>query len=630
MGNTTSFIIGKSQKSLEHIVNYISAQYIRKQNFKQLSDLSNPEFCDNLVILTSKIINEYLDEDTIKYLAFKKGIEDKNIITSDKIIALDKKKLNSLDIKDPRKKQRVCIGIAKHYIQIAHIFAAISSTLNPQYTYKDPSGETLETPLIYKENIPEDAKTRITRNNLCSNRLKILLGNQDYADIDDESEFNINPNFCSLNKDKTLSDEPGIPELKQLYLDKYDYSTGKFTGMTPKMEKVYQEDVETLYKAFSGNKSIPKDKETGKPTITRFSKIPLKDFYNSEGCVVGKYTQPASGQLKKQLFGKYADNIKQMIVSIKTYNSELLNILDQLFVFGINPETKDKQIVINPKLTDAELNEITSETKNIIIKLYTFCESSFVNGLKIYEAIIKNQKLITTKSQIDILNTTLQESVPELQQTTSPILVTAEVPPVTAEVSPKATGIPPNLMVSQVNDSGETATAKHTKVVAGEGAMGEGAKGEEAMGEGAKGEGAKGEGAMGEGAKGEEAMGEGAMGEGAKEAMSERATAVGERVMETMHTMAASAADNVVEKAQQGVEIAQQALEKAQTGLQDAKNKTATKFESIINTVQGEGEQVVQNVESKLPHLPKSITSRVGGGRKKKKQTRKKVRRGKK
>ena len=79
------------------------------------------------------------------------------------------------------KRERLCIGLAKFYIQIGHIFSAISSTLNPQYQFKDSDGNLTEQSITDKEGLPSSTERIITRNNLCSNRLKILLGGQ-YSD----------------------------------------------------------------------------------------------------------------------------------------------------------------------------------------------------------------------------------------------------------------------------------------------------------------------------------------------------------------------------------------------------------------------------------------------------------------
>ena len=49
------------------------------------------------------------------------------------MIFFNKDDISKLDIKNPVKKRRVCIGIAKYYIKIAHVFATILTTINPTY-----------------------------------------------------------------------------------------------------------------------------------------------------------------------------------------------------------------------------------------------------------------------------------------------------------------------------------------------------------------------------------------------------------------------------------------------------------------------------------------------------------------
>ena len=243
MGNTTS---STNKKSLEHVVNYLAAQFITKDEFKNMVNLNNPEYCNEVIILTSKIFKEYLNPKIIEYLAVKKGVEGENILTKDQIIAIQKGTLDKINVKDGLKRERLCIGLAKFYIQIGHIFSAISSTLNPQYQFKDSEGNLTEQSITDREGLPGSTERIITRNNLCSNRLKILLGSIDYSDILDEETIKINPNFCDINGttgDKTLDEEPGIPELKQLYYDEYNYNTAKFDGMSKEMEVNYKKDV---------------------------------------------------------------------------------------------------------------------------------------------------------------------------------------------------------------------------------------------------------------------------------------------------------------------------------------------------------------------------------------------------
>jgi hypothetical protein len=103
-------------------------------DFKSLSKLSEKEYCDKLVVLTSDIIERYFNESEVTYLSqrVKNGVEV-NDLSKDKVTFINKDRLEDLDIsKDSQKslrKKRVCIGIAKFYVKIAHVFAAIVMTL---------------------------------------------------------------------------------------------------------------------------------------------------------------------------------------------------------------------------------------------------------------------------------------------------------------------------------------------------------------------------------------------------------------------------------------------------------------------------------------------------------------------
>ena len=64
MGNTTS---KSNQKSLEHVINYLAAQYITKNEFNNMTNLNNPEYCNEVIILTSKILKDYINHKFIDY-----------------------------------------------------------------------------------------------------------------------------------------------------------------------------------------------------------------------------------------------------------------------------------------------------------------------------------------------------------------------------------------------------------------------------------------------------------------------------------------------------------------------------------------------------------------------------------
>ena len=92
-----------------------------------------------------------------------------------------------------------------------------------------------------------------------------------------------------------------------------------------------------------------------------------------------------------------------MMQDANTNKDALIAILDQLFVFAVNPQTKKPEITINPKITDDLLNKLVRETQQLIIKLYVACETDFIKGLEIFEKIIQEQIKITMQKKIDAL-----------------------------------------------------------------------------------------------------------------------------------------------------------------------------------------------------------------------------------
>ena len=72
----------------------------------------------------------------------------------------------------------MCIGIAKFYVKIAHVFAAIVMTINPVYTYKDATGQTVKTSLLEKDKIPKRSERKLFKLNICDNRIRALKKEQ--------------------------------------------------------------------------------------------------------------------------------------------------------------------------------------------------------------------------------------------------------------------------------------------------------------------------------------------------------------------------------------------------------------------------------------------------------------------
>jgi len=289
MGNTTSSSKGEPTKTdLLKKIDTIAYSLITTQNFQDMKKLESKQYCDNLIILTSKILKKYLNDREIAFLQQRQSQGTiVNQMSSDYMAWISRDTLNKVDYGRGESRTRVhtertrlCKGIAKFYIKIAHIFAAIVSTVNPYFI--SPSNNEKET-LMGKggklKRIPKN--TKLKKAGFCDNRIKAL----EYITDLSKNNMTIHPKPCKVivNKTrnqsgkcvttyKTLANQQGIPEFKHLYYDTWNPKSNKFSGMSDTAKEDYKKDLHQFYTAFTGNKNMPKE-------ITRFSDIRMRDFY---------------------------------------------------------------------------------------------------------------------------------------------------------------------------------------------------------------------------------------------------------------------------------------------------------------------------------------------------------------
>ena len=361
--------------SLEKTLGYIVAYYILTLDLSSLRNLHEKEYCDQLVRLTSEIIHKQFND--LEVNQFLKRIMNDP----------DSNSNSNFDIESESKEDK-CNQIAKFYIKIAHVFSTIITTVNPEYVYNDTAGNIKKIPLAEKNNIPIDAKISVSKLNLCGERIDIL--NNAKKCISPA----VNPDICSIkiNDDKS---EPKIPDFFNLYMDEYDIKTGEFMEMSESTRAQYQTDLERFYTVFTGNEKMPID-------IKKFGDIKLKDYSKSSQSP-NISTKKCSTQYKDDLFTKYALNLKNMIDSVNKNQEKLLDIINKLFEYVEDPITKQEVVRIHSKLTDMSLQDIVSDTRNIIIELYLRCEGDFAEGVDLYEAIVECKIFETSKNQLKSL-----------------------------------------------------------------------------------------------------------------------------------------------------------------------------------------------------------------------------------
>lgn len=224
-------------------------------------------------------------------------------------------------------------------------------------------------------------------------------------------KFGVKTNICNLNVKKNesgefvtknLLDEGGIPELKFMYYDIFDFKTGKYIGMSDESRIQYSKDVQELYKAFTGKKSVPS-------TIQDFSDIQLIDYKNSNSCKNenGPIYKTYIGTSKEKLFNIFGNKLAKMYSNIQNSYVLLEKVLDELFIYKIVDKINEKgqryqvkDIVIHPKLTESKLKSIQLLTRNIIVQYYSQCEKDFLEAFEAFEAIIQVKTIQTNTQRI--------------------------------------------------------------------------------------------------------------------------------------------------------------------------------------------------------------------------------------
>ena len=394
------------RKTSAELMDYLASNYITTASFKSLKKMNEKEYCDKMVVLTTDLLNKYFDSVDIRYLAERikngDGDSDKKEM-ADKAFFIEKDKLYDR-VDSTAGKLEVCREIAKFYITIAHIFAAIMTTMNPMVEYTDPAtGQVNQVSVLEKkERVPDNVAYEIIhKTSLCDRRIKSLKrGHGKVSEDPNQETINVHPQVCDINKNAQtgetmrLTDEPGIPEFMRLYFDKYNPETGEFDDMTDKTRDIFKEDLKIFYEVFTGETEMPN-------YVSKFSDIKLRDYNAQPKCqgVNPPLNQHVRGTVSQKLFKQYAENLTEMIANANKNQEALMDILTEIFGYTVDAQGK-KTVRINSALTEEALQKLVVRCRELIIKLILQCEVDFTNGVRIYEAIIESKVFDTVQNQI--------------------------------------------------------------------------------------------------------------------------------------------------------------------------------------------------------------------------------------
>lgn len=494
MGNSSSSSLLNTlteKNELTKKIDYIASKYILNQTFNDMNNLTDTGKCNEFVVLTSKLIKNNLNNLEQKELVAR--VENKPQEEAERDIKPQPIKndipksinnlrddananainadinANAININEIKKKEdqpdffaqqggdendnstnEDCIKIAKFYVKIAHLYAAIMKTINPIIFTTDRNGKINQYDLSTKDSIPSDEEIKnVKNNNFCSKRLDALMQKNNINIVNEKNKtLTITPKICSMNYDENKktqqqfyvdksiikggemqaqvqqaqikqapaqvqqapaqvqqqkiidnSSEIGIPELIELYYDTIDKETGKPT-MSQKMKEEYAKDVDTFYKAFTGKDNVV---ENGIKKITRFDQIPMRDFHSNPDCKPdGIYTKTYEGPLSNNLFMKYAEHFIKMVKRIDTTEQKLLVILNKIFMYTKQDGTTIEKITIRPELKDDDnFQSLINTTRKLIVELYIGCESDYLDGIKLIEGIISSKLAINNKLNLE-------------------------------------------------------------------------------------------------------------------------------------------------------------------------------------------------------------------------------------
>jgi hypothetical protein len=416
--------IKKDDLYFEKIIDTYASDYIRGSTFSDLRRLSEPQYCNKLVVITSDLLNKRLTARQVQFLHKKKSgvfnTEYKDEFVKDNLIYFRKDDLDKINVQNNQLKRNMCVGIARFYVQVAHLFSAIMNTIRPW-------------------NI--DGSSGMGNLSFCDARIYGLFSKQtDIKRIQESELFRprsskrtvaIEPNVCSINREITaksktgesssssssLQNVPAFATLDNLYKNVYQYAgsqIGLFVGMTPDMAKdAYSKDVQTFYKLLHGREP---DRD-----VTSFSDIPLPNYERCKDPTFNSLmSAPIEVDKNNEVLAKYSQHIIQMVKKAREDRITLIKLLDDVFfVERLTVEETERErekayskstlfsstsssssslkqreynIFIHPQLTETKLQNIVNVARVIIVRMYASCQRDYLEGLKLLESIIESQK----------------------------------------------------------------------------------------------------------------------------------------------------------------------------------------------------------------------------------------------
>ena len=155
--------------------------------------------------------------------------------------------------------------------------------------------------------------------------------------------------------------------------------------MSAKSKADYKEHLVEFYKAFTGNDNMP-------ATIKKFSDIELRSYHSTPNCKpdVGLNKNYNGVEISESLMSNYGSTMANMVKNMNEKQNKLIEILDQVFVYQVDPGSNKKLITLHPNLSNEKLEQIITLARKYIVDIIVGCEKDFLVTLNSFEAIIES------------------------------------------------------------------------------------------------------------------------------------------------------------------------------------------------------------------------------------------------
>jgi hypothetical protein len=377
-------------------LNEIASTYILEQNFQDMIRLTNPSYCDDLVVMTSEILNQSYDDSQINYayqVIYKKGEGSGDV---------DSNPLHADALKSKEVREKICINIAKYYVKIAHLFAAIMTTLNPVFSWKTSasSKRAVTKPVVdvgddiggtesvveggegeeeeeeeedgteegekrekgeKPDNIPEiqystlqekheisqmAKEIKVENLNFCNSRISDLMdmdeisslidGTNSISETNGESVIKIKPRLCSSSLN---NNNEGYTRQKSVYdlpgfaeLSRLYFD--RYNSSKKRFDRMSKESENEKKRNVALLYTLFTGDKNPPKDIKSFRDIPLHSFAETIECdnPNSALNMTYVGTTKDKLFVDYVEQVKRMIYQSNIIRNSLLEIIDRVFV----------------------------------------------------------------------------------------------------------------------------------------------------------------------------------------------------------------------------------------------------------------------------------------------------------